>query len=322
MVRIHLHFIVFGLLTICTQCFAESEEEQRFYELYPDLRAHKEVVQKASEQVKQSGFQAKTSEQVSRAIAVNAYLLLSQSSGAKIPYSHVLDTYNDARSNVPSAKEWTVPELARAMNDGTHSSAFDEGLSDNGLRRVGANVENSFVNSWWVVIVLTVTGLIFLLILFRRTRTPRTGQQDHPRPAPADGGGFEATGLIVDCPSCFVTVRLHGVADVAAVTCPECGDRFEIRITDSGHVHVYQRVSRSPDYARDEDNDPYAVLGVPSTATAEEIKSAFRKRMQEYHPDRVAPLGVRLRALAEEETKRINRAYLQLLDPRSHKIPE
>ena len=32
--------------------------------------------------------------------------------------------------------------------------------------------------------------------------------------------------------------------------------------------------------------NPYAVLGVPKSATADEIKAAFRKKVKKCHPDR------------------------------------
>lgn len=56
-------------------------------------------------------------------------------------------------------------------------------------------------------------------------------------------------------------------------------------------------------------DDPWAVLGVSPGASAAEIREAYIKRCLEYHPDRVATLGEKLRLLAEEETKRINVAY-------------
>ena len=53
--------------------------------------------------------------------------------------------------------------------------------------------------------------------------------------------------------------------------------------------------------------DPYQVLGVPSTATDEEVKKAYRDRARKYHPDNYHdnPLA----DLAQERMKEINEAY-------------
>lgn len=55
--------------------------------------------------------------------------------------------------------------------------------------------------------------------------------------------------------------------------------------------------------------DPWAVLGVAPTASPGEIARAFRARMAEYHPDKVATMGPEIRALAEEKSKAISLAY-------------
>jgi DnaJ-domain-containing protein 1 len=55
--------------------------------------------------------------------------------------------------------------------------------------------------------------------------------------------------------------------------------------------------------------DPHVVLGVPPGASGEEITRAYRERMKEYHPDRVAGLGPELRELAHEKTVEIQRAW-------------
>lgn len=56
--------------------------------------------------------------------------------------------------------------------------------------------------------------------------------------------------------------------------------------------------------------DTLGLLGVELTEFA--LREAYRRRVREYHPDRVAGLGVKLQVLAEEETKRINDAYRHL----------
>ncbi len=59
-------------------------------------------------------------------------------------------------------------------------------------------------------------------------------------------------------------------------------------------------------------SDPYAVLGVSSGADQEEIQSAYRARMREYHPDKVAHLGEDLQKLAHDRSVEIQRAYQRL----------
>jgi hypothetical protein len=162
-----LHIILFVLLAICTQSLAQNQEQEEFYRLYPDLRAHKEIVQTAYEQLKQSGFQAKTLADANRSVAIRAYLLLNKSSGAKIPYWQVLEEYNRARSELPEIKDMSLPEFARQMNEITGSSAYDEGLNGSWLRRAG-----TFLNRWGILMLLAALGLIFLVIIWGRQGEP------------------------------------------------------------------------------------------------------------------------------------------------------
>ena len=56
--------------------------------------------------------------------------------------------------------------------------------------------------------------------------------------------------------------------------------------------------------------DPYKVLGVPVSATEDEIKSAYRDLARKYHPDNY--VNSPLSDLAEEKMKEINEAYDQI----------
>lgn len=62
------------------------------------------------------------------------------------------------------------------------------------------------------------------------------------------------------------------------------------------------------------DKDFYDVLGIPETATAEEVKKAYRKLAQTHHPD--ANPGDQA---AEERFKEISEAYATLSDPEQRK---
>ncbi len=55
--------------------------------------------------------------------------------------------------------------------------------------------------------------------------------------------------------------------------------------------------------------DYYDILGVPKGATDEDVKKAFRKLAQQWHPD------VNTSPEADEQFKEINEAYQVLSDP-------
>ena len=58
--------------------------------------------------------------------------------------------------------------------------------------------------------------------------------------------------------------------------------------------------------------DPYRILEVDRNASPEDIKKAYRRLVNRYHPDKVAHLGDEFRELAENRFKEIQRAYNDL----------
>jgi hypothetical protein len=58
---------------------------------------------------------------------------------------------------------------------------------------------------------------------------------------------------------------------------------------------------------------PHEILGVPVSASTAEIKTAYRNRVKECHPDRFPNIDEKSRELAEEWTKAVNAAYAELL---------
>ncbi len=56
------------------------------------------------------------------------------------------------------------------------------------------------------------------------------------------------------------------------------------------------------------DGAPHEILGVSATASAQEIKLAYRELMKRYHPDRIGPPGSREWKDAQRIAERINEA--------------
>ncbi len=56
-------------------------------------------------------------------------------------------------------------------------------------------------------------------------------------------------------------------------------------------------------------NTAFKILGIDSNADNTELKQAYRRMANKYHPDKVAHLGQELQKLAEEKFKAVNDAY-------------
>jgi DnaJ-domain-containing protein 1 len=53
----------------------------------------------------------------------------------------------------------------------------------------------------------------------------------------------------------------------------------------------------------------YNILGIPRNSSDIKIKSAYKEKLRQYHPDKVAALGDELKMLAEKKTREINLAF-------------
>ena len=61
---------------------------------------------------------------------------------------------------------------------------------------------------------------------------------------------------------------------------------------------------------------PYRILEIDESANEKEVKKAFRKMANKYHPDKVSHLGKEMQDLAEEKFKAVNDAYQQIKEHR------
>ncbi len=81
---------------------------------------------------------------------------------------------------------------------------------------------------------------------------------------------------------------------------------------ESGGQDQRERSSRAQAEASESSFDPHEILGIDSSASGEEIQAAYRARMHEYHPDKVAHLGEELQKVSHRMAVEIQQAYEQL----------
>ena len=79
--------------------------------------------------------------------------------------------------------------------------------------------------------------------------------------------------------------------------------------TGNGKTDYTTRQAPRQTESRTRKKTPHEILGVTPGASREEIRSAYRKAVKEYHPDRVAHLGKDLQALAHQRFIEIKDAY-------------
>lgn len=60
------------------------------------------------------------------------------------------------------------------------------------------------------------------------------------------------------------------------------------------------------------DDDPFEVLGVSPADPFEKVRAAWRARLAEYHPDKYAQAGAKIRAVAADESQRLNAAFARI----------
>ncbi len=127
----------------------------------------------------------------------------------------------------------------------------------------------------------------------------------------------KASHHIVDCKGCDKKIRIPLQEACIVYRCPKCQLSFEAKYR-AGVMEIVFLKKVTPPKNQEHITDEVArsILGVSARAPFAEIKAAWRKLSQQYHPDKHQGLPGRLRQAAELEMGRINQAY-QLLQRNS-----
>jgi hypothetical protein len=136
-----------------------------------------------------------------------------------------------------------------------------------------------------------------------KRRVRRTTEREPPAaPEPAE----PRPDFVSACPGCNSRLRLPADTGTKVLRCPSCRTLSSVNRDRHGQLSLTAIVE-------DEVGNACRVLGVGVGASQQEMRTAYREKISQYHPDKVAALGPELKALAEEKTKEINRAYSLLV---------
>jgi DNA-directed RNA polymerase subunit RPC12/RpoP len=120
---------------------------------------------------------------------------------------------------------------------------------------------------------------------------------------------------VIECHGCGQKLRIELDSVTRNYTCPKCKSAFHASFENRVLSVVFQNNASHSDDTKNEDDrhlteeEAYKLFGTDESTPWESIELTRRRLIQQYHPDKVAALGPKLRAVAEAEGKRINKAY-------------
>jgi DnaJ-class molecular chaperone len=121
---------------------------------------------------------------------------------------------------------------------------------------------------------------------------------------------------IITCPSCEQKIKIKLPLPSNIGKCIKCLSRFKLVIdsNDSLYITLIENQTNSgkkTDTIKTVD-DCFTILEISCDTDKKDIKTAYKKKMIEYHPDKTIKLGKKLQKLALKEAKNINIAYSML----------
>ncbi len=121
---------------------------------------------------------------------------------------------------------------------------------------------------------------------------------------------------IFACPVCEQRIRINLPVENRNGKCSKCASKFLVWSDEAGNLYISKSVTGIKNEAKGFEirtiEDCFLILELPSNAPARDIRAAYRKKMHEYHPDKVATLGGKLKEIANVETQKLNIAFAKL----------
>lgn len=158
------------------------------------------------------------------------------------------------------------------------------------------------------LIAIILFGIAIAVILFIKLKRRRSNNK-HKIKTPVK---VNPNVRIISCPACAQQIRFTVPLKNNKAKCKKCSAKFRLDVDANGHVYITELSKPEEKNTLDTLDECYAVLDISPDSNAAEIRTAYKKKIMEYHPDKVDNLGVKIKKVAESETRRINAAFAML----------
>lgn len=161
-----------------------------------------------------------------------------------------------------------------------------------------------------IYLALSIGVNLLLLWLWLSTRRKRIADKLLQQP-PVKADSRLRT---IFCPVCGQQIRFSLPLSGNQAQCRKCSARFKLDVDANDNVYITEIKPPEPEEQSGVNSieECYAILEINDDALPIDIRAAYKKRISEYHPDKVEQLGAKIKQLAEEETRLINQAYAML----------
>jgi hypothetical protein len=172
------------------------------------------------------------------------------------------------------------------------------------------------------IIIIFVVLFLLAAILYLRKKSTKNPYKDSANNNESHNNNNSTSikhqNTSISCPTCSLGINLANPTLKENINCTNCLTALEINIDSKGQFYA-AKIQANNKNESDEDfvntvEECFALLEISSESTPFQIKAVYRKKLAEYHPDKVEKLGSRLKELADKETKKLNSAYKILKD--------
>lgn len=162
-----------------------------------------------------------------------------------------------------------------------------------------------------IYLALSIAANLLLLLLWWSARKRTAEKSAQPTTAAPKTDSRQRT---IFCPACGQQIRFNLPLGGNQAQCRKCSARFKLDVDANNNVYITEIKVPDPEPQPGIESieQCYAILEIQEDALPLDIRAAYKKRISEYHPDKVEQLGGKIKQLAEEETRLINQAYAML----------